>query len=89
MKPTPQISQNRNSRFPITDCNYQPTADPRVTGSRSVAKLTGLHKLSSDFIGTEMVRDFAVEFSMFTVIAALSAWPILLSIAAVARLLWN
>ena len=54
---------------------------------RSIAKLTGFHKLSSDFLGTEMVRDYAVEFSVSTVIAALSAWPILLSIKAIARLL--
>jgi len=88
MKPTPQISHNRNSRFPLTDYNYQP-ADAKNTAGRSLAKLTGFHKLSSDFIGTEMVRDFALEFSTFTVIAALSAWPIVLSIVAVARLLWS
>jgi hypothetical protein len=89
MKPTPQISHNGNSRFLLTDYNYQPTADAKSTGDRSIAKLTGFHKLSSDFIGTEMVRDFAVEFSTFTVIGVLSVWPILLSIVAVARLLWN
>jgi hypothetical protein len=89
MKPTPQISHNRNSSCPLADYNYQPTADAKNTAGRSLAKLTGFHKLSSDFIGTEMVRDFAVEFSTFTVIAALSAWPIVLSIVAVSRLLWN
>jgi len=87
MKPTPEISHNTG--FPLTDYNYQPTADAGITGGRQIAKPTGFHKLSSDFIGTEMVRDFAVEFSTFTVIAALSAWPIGLSIVAVARLLWS
>jgi hypothetical protein len=87
MKPTPQISHNRQAGFPLTDCNYQPTADANTTAGRPVAKPTGFHKLSSDFIGTEMVRDFAVEFSTFTVIAVISAWPIFLSIVAVARLL--
>ena len=58
-----------------------------MSAGRSIAKLTGFHKLSSDFLGTEMVRDYAVEFSVSTVIAALSAWPILLSIKAIARLL--
>jgi hypothetical protein len=86
MKPTPQITENRHAGFPSTDCNYQPTADAKMSG-RSIEKLTGFHKLSSDFLGTEMVRDYAVEFSVSTVIAALSAWPILLSIKAIARLL--
>ena len=86
MKPTPQISQNRNSRFPLTDYNYQPTADPKMSTGRQVAKLTGFHKLSSDYLGTELVRDFAVEFSAFTVIALISAWPICSSILAVARM---
>ena len=89
MKPTPQTTHNRSSGFPLTDYNYQPTADPKTSAGRPVAKLTGFHKLSSDFIGTEMVRDFAVDFSMFTVIALISAWPICLSIVAVARLLWS
>jgi hypothetical protein len=89
MKPTTQISHNGNSRFPLTDYNYQPKEDGQNVAGRSIAKLTGFHKLSSDFIGTEMVRDFAMEFSAFTVIAALSAWPIVLSIIAVARLLWS
>ena len=75
MKPTPQLSQNRHAGLPLTDCNYHPTGDAKTTAGRSVAKLTGFHKLSSDFIGTEMVRDFAVEFSMFTVIAGLANDP--------------
>jgi len=89
MKPTPQISQNRSSGFPVTDHNYQPTTDPKTTTGRQIAKPTGLHKLSSDFIGTEMVRDYVVEFSASTVIALISAWPIYLSIIAMARLLRN
>ena len=85
MKPTPQISQNRKSGFPLTDYNYQPTADTKITaGGRR--KLTGFHKLSSDYLGTEIVRDFAVEFSASTVIALISAWPICLSIAAMVRM---
>jgi hypothetical protein len=87
MKPTPQISHNPG--FPLSDYNYQPTADAKITAGRSITKLTGFHKLSSDFIGTEMVRDFAVEFSTFTLIAVISAWPIYSSIVAVARLLWS
>jgi len=86
MKPTPQISHNRHSGFPLTDYNYQPTSDPKIGGGRSISKPTGFHKLSSDFLGTEVARDYVVEFSMFTVIALISAWPILASIVAVARM---
>ena len=86
MKPTLQISHNRNTTFPFTDNNYQPTAYANIAGGRSIAKLTGFHKLSSDFIGTETVRDFAVEFSAFTMIALISAWPIIYAAMAVARM---
>ena len=84
MKPTPQISHNHG--FPLTDYNYQPTSDPKNTVGRKIRKLTGFHKLSSDFLGTEVARDFAVEFSTFTVIALISAWPIFSSIVAVVRM---
>ena len=84
MKPTPQISNNRG--FPLTDYNYKPTADAKTPAGRPIAKLTGFHKLSSDFIGTEMVRDYVAEFSTFTIIALISAWPIFLSIVAIARM---
>ena len=83
MKPTPQISHNQHAGFPLTDYNYQPTADAKSTGGRQITKPTGFHKLSSDFIGTEMARDYFVEFSAFTMIGVISAWPIYSSIVAV------
>ena len=86
MKPTLQISHNRKTTFPVADYNYQPTADANITGGRSIEKLTGFHKLSSDFLGTEVARDYVVEFSAFTVIALISAWPIIYAAIAVARM---
>jgi len=86
MKPTPQISQNRHAGSPLTDYNYQPTADAKITAGRQAAKPTGFHKLSSDFLGTEVARDYVVEFSVFTMIGLISAWPIFSSIVAVARM---
>ena len=86
MKPTPQISHNRTG-FPLTDYNYQPAAEGKTSAGQKIAKLTGLHKLSSDFIGTEMVRDYAIQFSVFTVIGLISAWPICLNIVAIVRML--
>jgi hypothetical protein len=86
MKPTPQISQNRHAGSPLTDYNYQPTADAKITAGRPAAKPTGFHKLSSDFLGTEVARDYVVEFSVFTMIGLISAWPIFSSIVAMARM---
>ena len=84
---SPAQARKRRS-FPLTDYNYLPAAETQ-TGSaagRPAKKSPAFHKLSSDFIGTEMVRDYVVEFSAFTVIAVISAWPILLSIVAVVRM---
>jgi len=86
MKPTPQISHNRDG-FPLTDYNYKPTTDGKICAGQKMAKLSGLHKLSSDFIGTEMVRDYAIQFSAFTLIGLVSAWPILLSAIAIVKML--
>src|SRR2546430_8544885 len=52
MKPTPQISHKQHAGFPLTDYNYQPTADAKSTGGRQITKPTGFHKLSSDYLGT-------------------------------------
>lgn len=86
MKPTPQLSHNRHAGFPLSDHNYKPTSDSKAISGQRISKLTGFHKLSSDFIGTEMVRDYVTEFSVFTIIALISAWPICLSIVAIARM---
>ena len=86
MKPTPLTNHNHTG-FPLTDYNYQPTTDGKIVAGQKIAKLTGFHKLSSDFIGTEMVRDYAIQFSAFTFIALISAWPICLSIVAIVRML--
>jgi hypothetical protein len=88
MKPTPQITHT-HAGFPLTDYNYQPTAEGKITAGKKIANLTGLYKLSSDFIGTEMVRDYAIQFSAFTFITLVSAWPIYLSIVAMIRMLRN
>jgi len=88
MKPTPQISHNRNSRFPLTDCNYQATGDPN-SGCSSVypaEKSIPFHRLSSEFFGEEESRHYVVEFSAFTVLGLITAWPIISSIVAVARM---
>ena len=88
MKPTPQISHNRKSGFPLTDYNFQPTGDPE-SGCSSVypaEKSIPFHRLSSEFFGAEESRHHLVEFSAFTVLGLITAWPILSSIVAVVRM---
>jgi hypothetical protein len=92
MKPTTQISSNqRGSRiFPLTDYSFQPTV---AAHGRSSAipeeKLRAFRKLSSEFLGAETTRDYVAEVLLFTVITAVSAWPIISMIAAVTRLVRN
>jgi hypothetical protein len=88
MKPTPQISHNQNARqsFPLTDYNYQATADAKVAGGEQIAKPTGFHRLSSEFFGAEAYRDYVINFLVFTVLGVITGWPIILSIVAVARM---
>ena len=104
MKPTPQLSSNARSlrgdirgspnhgTFPLTDYNYQSSAEARSVSSllpgktRSVSELHTFRKLSSDFLSSEASRDYVKEGILFTVIVAVSAWPIISMIAALARM---
>jgi hypothetical protein len=78
--------------FPLTDYNFQSGAEacaasgvlPGKTGH--VSQLRTFRKLSSEFLGTETSRDFLKEAILFTVIAAISAWPIGSMFAAMERL---
>jgi hypothetical protein len=104
MKPTPQISSrprpssgdHRTSidskGLPLTDYNFQPVVEAVVTsrsttGTRFI-KLDTFRKTSSDFLNTEMVRDYFAELTLFAVIVAASAWSLIamgIWIARVAR----
>ena len=83
MKPTPQVSYNQDPRFPLTDYNFQATADPKLGCSK---KSPAFHKLSSEFFGAEAYRDYVTNFLVFTVLGLITAWPIYSSIVAVARM---
>jgi len=90
MKPTPQISQNRHARqsSPLTDCNFQTTGDPESGCSNifPAKNSPAFHKLSSEFFGAESYRDYVAEFSAFTVLGLITAWPIFSSIVAVVEM---
>ena len=92
MKPTPQVSSQQTTyrkSFPLTDYQYRspveaPVADVKEAPSRH--RLRSIWKLSSEFFGAEVARDFALEFALFTVIGGLSAWPIVSMLIAVVRM---
>jgi hypothetical protein len=104
MKPTAQLNSNARSirgdirgspsrgMFPLTDYNFQPTAEARTVSAllpgktRRVSELHKFRRLSSEFLGNETSRDYLKEGILFSVIVAVSAWPIISMISALARL---
>ena len=78
--------------FSLTDYNFRSSGEARsVSGflpgkTRRVSELHKFRKLSSEFLGDETSRDYVKEVILFTVIVAVSAWPIASMIAALARL---
>jgi hypothetical protein len=88
MKPTPQTSPNRHTGFPSMDYNFQATDDPKSSCSNvyPAKKSPGFHRLSSEFFGAEESRHHLVEFSAFTVLGLITAWPIISTIVAVTRM---
>ena len=103
MKPTPQISHTqpasrRDNRawrshqsFPLTEYNYRPTGEIRVTSSsgRPAIKSPAFHKLSSEFFGAESSRDYIAELFFFILITGIAAWPVMSMLIAVTRLIRN
>ena len=93
MKPTLQVSpsQNASGGFPLTDYSFQATTEAQTSSSADLpaTKSPALHKLSSEFFGTEMSRDYVTQFLLFTIIGGISAWPIISMLLAVTRLVRN
>jgi hypothetical protein len=78
--------------FPLTDYQFQSSAEARNVSSflpgktGRVSELQNFRKLSTEFLGDETTRDYVKEGILFTVIVAVSAWPIISMIGALARL---
>jgi hypothetical protein len=93
MKPTPQISHNQDGsrNLPLTDYSFQATAEAQTSSSSGqlATKSPGFYRLSSEFFGTEMSRNYVTEFLLFTLIGGISAWPIMSMLVAVTRLVRN
>lgn len=90
MKPTPQVnqSQSQSAGFPLTDYNFQATdAKSGCAAIRSEKK--AFWKITTDFFNVESQLAYVVELSFFTVIAAISAWPIVSMLHAITRMVRN
>ncbi len=78
--------------FPLTDYNFQSSTEAHSVSAllpgktRRVSQLHSFWKLSNEFLGDETSRDNVKEGILFTVIVAVSAWPIMQMIGALARL---
>ena len=102
MKPLSQISVLRSHRdeqapaglrpkHPVTDYHYhQNGGDLRAANNRR--KLSppvlapSFRDLSSEFLATEMKRDYLAEALFFAVIVGVSAWPIVSTVEAMGQL---
>jgi hypothetical protein len=95
MKPTSQVSSNKRKQrnFPLTDYQYQTSA---LSADRAVAKkppaareLQNFRKLSTEFLATEIPRDYVAELFFFILITGIATWPIISSMVAITRLVRN
>ena len=59
------------------------------SAGRSATKSPAFHKLSSEFFGAEISRDYIAELLFFVLITGIAAWPIVSMLIAVIRLVRN
>jgi hypothetical protein len=93
MKPITQISpkQHASRNFPLTDYFFQATVEAK-SGSSAVGpakKAPAFYKLSSEFFRAETSRDYFAELVFFILIAGIAAWPVILMLIAVVRMIRN
>jgi hypothetical protein len=62
------------------------TGTPRSNNPAPGRHFPAFYKFCSN-VGAELSRDYVVEFTAFTIIAVISAWPILFCIAAISHML--
>jgi hypothetical protein len=95
MKPTPQFNPQPTNRQlgPLPDYHYQSkqnsSARAGVRRVRAPRDMHGFWKLSAGFFGLEARIDYALELALFSVITALSAWPVIAAFQALSRLARN
>ena len=79
------------SIHPVVDYHFHaPAGNLRTANDRlqlaPPALTPSFHKLSSDYLATEMKRDYVTEASFFVVMVGVSAWPMISLLEAMAQL---
>ncbi len=77
MKPTPQISHEQQAArsFPLTDYNFQPTAEVKSVSAPAerVTKAPAFHELSREIFAVKTSGDYIAELFVFVVIGGIVA----------------
>ncbi len=93
MKPTPQISHEQQAArsFPLTDYNFQPTAEVKSVSAPAerVTKAPAFHELSREIFAVKTSGDYIAELFVFVVIGGIVAWPVIAALHAVTRMVRN
>ncbi|MGI9114569.1 MAG: hypothetical protein ACR2FX_05960 [Chthoniobacterales bacterium] len=74
-------------QFPQFSSNFHADARGASFPVSSPAELRRFRRLSGDFFGKETSRDYLKEFTLFSIIVAISAWPIVTMLRALGTLL--
>ncbi len=81
------------SHHPSTDYHFHAPASEQLAGragsSHKVARpvfAPGFRDLSNEFLGAETTRSYVAEVLLFVVIVAVSAWPMIAMVQALAQL---
>jgi hypothetical protein len=77
--------------LPVTDYQYLRTTAEFPAGASGLkgatpGRIPSFHRLSHDFIGSEMKREYFSEAAFFAIIVGISAWPIVSMVHAMAAL---
>jgi hypothetical protein len=93
MKPTPQVSDTQNAArsFPLSDYNFQPTAEAKSVSAPAerVTKAPAFHELSREIFAVKTTGDYVAELFVFVLIAGIMAWPVIAALHAVTRMVRN
>jgi len=73
--------------FPLIDAHYHSEARASSFPAPNRSELRRFRNLSREFFRKETPRDYAREITLFSIIAAVSAWPIVSMVRALFQLL--
>ena len=85
--------RRKHQSGPLTDYFYQSSPNPGGSSSPisgdafRISRLRMFRKLSSDFFGAEAGRDYFAELAVFSLITAVSAWPVISMVVALYRMI--